>query len=635
MCGIAGAMSLDGSRISGLKRRLDTMSRLQEHRGPDGSDFWTDEKETIGLSHQRLAIIDLTDQGRQPMASDSGSVLVFNGEIYNYSEIRQKYEKVFRFRSASDSEAILAAYDSRGIDSVSQLEGMFAYAIWDPKIRKLFLARDRFGIKPLYFMQCEGVFYFSSEMKALLPFLQTVKTNNVALSRYFFFQNQGNGETLFEGIYELGPGEALTVESDGSIKRSTYWKMGAGEGWHQSEKKAVDKTKDLVTRSVRSHLVSDVKLGAYVSGGVDSSLVHALASELSGLPLPAFHGRFPGHPDFDESSFAQSAASRTNSSIHITEIFADDFVEVMPELVWAMDTPVAGPGAFPQFMVSKSASRHVKVVLGGQGGDEVFGGYARYLIAQLSATIWGAVHPGANKFESMPLSSLPQLVPRLRGYGPLLEKSLSKGGPVSGSERYFQILDRSSDFAGIVSPAFLDSSQIREEFEETFFSGASGRSYLQHMLDFDLKTSLPGLLHVEDRVSMAHGIESRVPLLDHRLVEFASSIPDSIKMKDAEPKRLLKKAFKNVLPQNILRRQDKMGFPVPLHSWMKSGPVREFVLDTLQSESAKSRPYLEDSGQLSLEVESGSFSRRDWALLNLELWQSEFHDKHHLGKFVS
>lgn len=607
------------------------MVELLRHRGPDGDGAWVDETSGVGLAHVRLSIIDLVS-GAQPIQSESGNVITYNGELYNYIELREEIGKHL-FRTGSDTEVILRAYEKWGEACVDRLRGMFAFAIWDAAKRRLFIARDRFGIKPFYYAVANGNFYFASEIKALLPFLPRVETDLSGLHDYFAFQFCLGEKTMFAGVRELKPAHCGSVDPDLHLKLRQYWEVHYDLDWAHDEAYFVDQVRARLADSVRVHLRSDVEVGAYVSGGVDSSLIAALAREIKPQErFQGFTGKFSVSESFDESRYARALAEENGIQLHEVDIGEDDFVANIANVIYHLDQPVAGPGSFPQYMVSKKVREHIKVVLGGQGGDEIFGGYARYLIAYWEQCIKGALDGTMNNgnFVVTYESIIPNLQ-TLRNYKPLIQEFWAEGIFDSRDHRYFRLINRSNTFGGIVDWSLFEGQRSPfEEFKEIFWGSNVGKeSYFDSMTHFDFKTLLPALLQVEDRMSMAHGIESRVPLLDHHLVELAATIPANIKFQNGELKRLLRVAFAQKLPQAIRERKDKMGFPVPLQVWMrKGGKVRAFLLDTFLSRRARERAYLSPGFDIEKLMErEGLFSRNIWAFLSLELWQQQFHDK--------
>jgi asparagine synthase (glutamine-hydrolysing) len=627
MCGIAGISHLEAQPISGLWPQLRVMGRLLRHRGPDGDGIWEHERGRVGFAHQRLSIIDLSECGAQPMTDRGGNWLVLNGEIYNYKELRAELGEE-HFVSRSDTEVVLLAYRKWGADCVTRLRGMFAFALWDEARQQLFCARDRFGIKPFYYATVGGVFYFASEAKALLPFLPSIETDTRALAEYLTFQFSIGEHTLFDGIKQLLPGHTLAVR-DGHIALNRYWDVRFEIDSDHSPAYFGRRLRELLEDSIRFHLRADVPVGSYVSGGLDSSLMYVLAREFDSGTRQAFHGRFAGLPDYDESRYAAAVVAKAGGELHVADITAHDFRRHLTDVIYHLDYPVAGPGSFPQFMVSRLASRHLKVVLGGQGGDEIFGGYARYLLAYFEQCIRAAID-GTYRNGNF-VVTIESVVPNLgllREYKPLMQEFWREGlfGPLD--QRYFRLVDRSSDMEEEIDWAALDKQRVYDDFSAIFNSAANVKkeAYFDKMTHFDFKCLLPALLQVEDRMSMAHGLESRVPLLDHPLVEFAATIPADVKFKDGNMKHLLKSVFANDWPAEIVERRDKMGFPVPLKEWF-GGELHGFVLDIVRGMAANPRPYLNADAVLRNFGKEGRFSRKLWGLLSLELWHQRFHDR--------
>jgi asparagine synthase (glutamine-hydrolysing) len=509
---------------------------------------------------------------------------------------------------------------------------MFAFALWDAKTCRLFVARDRFGIKPFYYYSDGKRFYFASEMKALVPFVANLDTDLDGLHDYFCFQFCLGERTLFAAIKQVQPAHCGYVELSGRIALHRYWEVHYDLDWDHTERYFVEKVRERLLDSVRVHLRADVEVGAYVSGGVDSSLVASLARELrSSHRFQIFNGRFMLDA-FNESRYAQALAEERGMVLHETDIGERDFVENIAKVIYHLDQPVAGPGSFPQYMVSRTVRDHIKVVLGGQGGDEIFGGYARYLLAYFEQCIRGALdgtmHGGS--FVVTYESIIPNLR-TLQQYKPLIQEFWADGIFDERDKRYFRLINRSNTLGNVVDWSHFQGSSSFEDFQAIYWGHNVGKeSYFDSMTHFDFKTLLPALLHVEDRMSMAHGIESRVPLIDHALVELAATIPANIKFQNGELKRLLRHAFADKLPAAILERKDKMGFPVPLQVWMRQGGrARELIMDTFSSQRATHRFYLAPGFEIERMIaKENMFSRNVWALLSLELWQQQFHDRH-------
>ena len=628
MCGIFGFVSGQGVGSDGARLLARGMDAIR-HRGPDGDGTWLNTRGNVGLAHVRLSIIDL-DTGAQPMRSPSGNCITYNGEIYNYLELRQELG-VENFTTHSDTEVILRAYERWGADCVTKLRGMFAFAIWDANRGELFIARDRFGIKPFYFARSGDTFYFSSEVKGLLGFMPTRQINRTALNEYFSMQFCLGEKTLLSDVRQLAPAHCGYVKPGGEPQLRRYWEVFYNLDWEHTEKYFTEELQRLLADSVDVHMRADVEVGAYISGGVDSSLIAAMArGTRSESRFQGFTGKFSLSEAFDESRYARAVARDHGMTLHEIDITEDDFVDNIDKVIYHLDQPVAGPGSFPQFMVSKLASQHLKVVLGGQGGDEIFGGYARYLIAYfeqcIKAALDGTIHNG--NFVVTYESIIPNLQ-TLRGYKPLIQEFFSSELWEPRDRRYFRLINRANTFGDVLDPESFDPMAAFEEFGEIYWGHNVGKeSYFDSMTHFDFKTLLPALLQVEDRMSMAHGLESRVPFLDHRLVEFAATVPANVKFANGELKRLLRLAFSERLPQEIRDRKDKMGFPVPLQHWLKSkGRAWEYICDILRSEKARHRSYLARPIDVDSIVGNQSvYSRNLWALLSLELWQRRFVD---------
>ncbi|MCF6199883.1 MAG: asparagine synthase (glutamine-hydrolyzing) [Hyphomicrobiaceae bacterium] len=628
MCGIAGIVSLSGAPIERLEHKLGVMGKLIAHRGPDDHGIWCSSKGNAGLAHRRLSILDLSPSGAQPMKGPNETAIVHNGEVYNYLELKDELKDKWPFRGHSDTESVLAAYAIYGDDFVTHLRGMFATAVFDEKNQKLVAVRDRFGIKPFYYAVIKDVFYFASEAKAIVPFLEQIETDPDALAQYLTFQYGIDELTLFKGIKQLMPGHLLTLK-DGSVQIRRYWDVDYKIDWDHSPQYFYRHLRELLDDSIDVHLRSDVPIGGYMSGGIDSSLISILAAKLSPKNRHCFHGKFTDHPGYDESDYARIAAKAASAELHQMDITSDDFRDNIENIIYHLDFPIAGPGSFPQYMVSQLAASKVKVVLGGQGGDEIFGGYARYLVAYLEQCIKAALD-GTSK-DGTYVVTLESILPNmgmLREYKPMMRQLWSEGLFGDLDQRYFRLIDRSADMTDEVDWSELDKEGVYQRFDAIFNNEMNVRdgAYFDKMTHFDFKCLLPALLHVEDRMSMAHGLESRVPLLDHRLVEFAATVPANVKFEAGNMKHMLKVAFNDTLPSELLERRDKMGFPVPLKEWF-ADDLKEFVQDIFSSKQAQSRAFMRSDKVLESFGNEARFSRKTWGLLSLEIWHQLFHDK--------
>ncbi len=632
MCGIGGIAGLSGPLGSNTEQDLELINRILAHRGPDGHAAWVAPHQKVGLAHRRLSIIDVGENntGSQPMHSEAGFSIVFNGEIYNYLELKRDLESSWVFRTSGDTETILAAYARWGDDCVQHFRGMFAFALWDERRQRLFCARDFFGIKPFYYTQAGGRLAFASECKALLPFLDEIATDPNALAEYVTFQYTLGDQTMFRGVKQLMPGHLLVVES-GQVKVRRYWDVRHVSDAGITPQRMREGLRDRVGDAIRLHLRSDVPVGSYLSGGVDSSLVAIMASRTGGAGHKAFHGRFLEYPGYDESRFAEQAAAKARSELFITDITAADFAANIGKVIYHLDYPVAGPGSFPQYMVSALAAKHVKVVLGGQGGDEMFGGYARYVIAYLEHCLNLALHGEYSDLSiPVPMQDLMPNLGMLREYVPLMRRTWGAGLFDPLARQYFRLVDRSSDLREEIDWAGMGirRDDMFGRFEAIFSDQANvpENSTFNAMTHFEFKCLLPALLQVEDRMSMAHGLESRVPLLDRPIAEFAAAIPESVKFHGGKMKYALRSTFDADLPDAIAQRRDKMGFSTPLNEWFQN-ELRDLVHDTFASTAARQRPYLNSDAIRAGLDEAHGFSRKTWGLLSLELWHQQFHDQ--------
>lgn len=629
MCGICGIYHFDRERqVDGaaLRRMTDTI----QHRGPD--DSGTLEDGNLGLGHLRLSIIDLSEAAHQPMCDESGRYwIIYNGEIYNYVELRQQLlDQGFALFSNSDTEVILRLYMQEGPSALEKLNGMFSLVIWDKQERTLFAARDRLGIKPFYYFKDENSFVFGSEIKAVLASgLLRAAVNPEGMADYLTFQFCLDEKTLFEGVRKLEPGCWLRLKSDGSLLVQPYWKLDFTVDSDHTAEYFETQLKRLLEDAVRIQLRADVPVGAHLSGGLDSSTITCLAASLLEQPIHTFSGGFKESERYDETRFARLAAAAAGSTHH--EIFpeAQDFVALMPRLMAAMDEPAAGPGIFPQLMVSQLAKENVKVVLGGQGGDEVFGGYTRYLVAYLEECIRGGIQ--GTQEDARYVVSFDTILPNLTqlgGYEPMLRHFWRDGLFDSQEARYYRLVDRGSEMKPLLSETLIlpgGGYDTLQAFSDIFNTGGL-KSYINKMTRFDLLTLLPALLQVEDRTSMLVSLESRVPLLDHRIVELAASMPPRIKFEGGRSKHIFRKVVSRLLPKPIIERNDKMGFPVPLSEWYQREPVRGFVRETLLSQKAKQRGWFRPEAVEPLLESERAFGRSVWGLLCLELWAQAYLD---------
>ena len=625
MCGLVAIIGRNGRKpdagiLGGMAARLT-------HRGPDDEGTW--HEGPVGFHHLRLSIIDLVS-GQQPMTRD-GVTIAFNGEIYNFVELRKELErKGVTFTTTSDTEVLLQSYLAWGTEFLCKLVGMFAFVMFDANKQRILAARDHFGIKPLYRFVGRDSILYASEIKALLAHPDvSAQVDDAGLEDYLTFQFTLGEHTLFRGVKKLLPAHFEYFElGDGLPQQKRFWEPSFEIDDSIDESAAVIRLREMLDDSVRMQMRSDVPVGAYLSGGLDSSTVTVLAAQHSSMPLQTFSGAFNEGPEYDETGYAKLVADSVGATMHKIIPGEQDFIDTLPNLMYSMDEPAAGPGLFPQYMVSKLAAEHVKVCLGGQGGDEIFGGYARYPIAILEQLMKSAMSGSSHRgTQGTSLSDFVGQLSSLQQYMPLVRRFFSNGLFDSFDRRYFALVDRSEGALAAYTPEY----RVRYSHERVFqrfkrqFDHPDTESDWNRMLYFDMTASLPALLHVEDRVSMSVSLESRVPLLDHRIVEFVASVSPSIKWKGGEMKYLFKRAIAPWLPKDVFERRDKMGFPVPLQIWAK-GHAKDFFCDVLLSRQCRERGLFDTRVVENLINKEAAFSRVLWGLLQLELWHQQHID---------
>ena len=626
MCGIAGFISKDRNAPVGEREiLLDKMCKIITHRGPDEQGAIVKERAALGM--RRLSIIDLKC-GQQPIFNENGNLaIVFNGEIYNFCELKKELESLgYRFKTNSDTETILHAFEEFGTKCLEKLRGMFAFAVWNFRDETLFLARDRVGKKPLFYSLTEkGNFVFGSELKVLLAHGEIEKrVDYAALDAYLSFGYVPEEFCIFQKIEKLQPGEFL-IFKNGEIRTEKYWDFAYEKTAEtKSEAEYVSELRRLVKEAVEVRLVSEVPLGAFLSGGVDSSAVVAMMSQISGVPVKTFSIGF-NEDTFNELKFARAAAKRFNTEHH-EFVVTPDLVEIVDELVWHFDEPFADSSALPTFMVSKMAREFVTVVLSGDGGDELFAGYTRY-----------ATDRKRSGFEKLPravrqnlLKPLSERLPHgFSGKNFLYNASLNRIDRYIDSISHFNQMRKNAlyapDFLTNLNGSFGKAAQTFREIAASIETG----NPVDNLLYLDSKTYLPAdILTKVDRMSMAASLEARAPLLDHKLIEFAARVPAELKLKGLETKYIFKKALEGVVPNEILYRE-KQGFGVPINEWINS-ELRERTRETLLEKRTLERGFFR-AKYIEMLLEEHAKNRRDhshalWILLMLELWHRRFVD---------
>ncbi len=630
MCGFA-TIHTSGKSVSERNIVIDNMIKSIKHRGPDGNGK-IEVSDQVIMGHCRLSVIDI-ENGSQPMKSLDGRFsLVFNGEIYNYIELGNHLKKSgINLITNSDTEVLLQLLIKEGIDGISKLNGMFSFIFHDRKNNSWIAARDQVGIKPLYYTQTEDELIFASEIKAFFehPHINA-KRSQKSLQQYLSFQLCLDDHTLFKGIKKIKPGHYFKGTGNKITSKNCYWNPSYKINNELTENQFIEKLRYLLSDTINLQVRSDVPLGGYLSGGIDSSLICALANEKINNPIPVFHGKFEEGPAYDESKYAKELVDYVNGCLFEAIPTGEDFVTQLPMLINSLDEPLAGPGLYPQYVVSKLAKEHVTVVLGGQGGDEIFGGYARYLIAYLEQALKGAIFE--TQEEGKHLVTLDSIVPNLailKNYKPLITHFFSKSIFSSMDVRYFHLIDRSQGIKSLLNKEMLDNFDFDELFTDfqKIFNHPDTLSYINKMTHFDQKTLLPALLQIEDRVSMSVSLESRVPLLDTRIIDLITSIPPPMKFQGGKTKNILKKAIRGIIPDSIIDRKDKMGFPVPLKEWMDGGIVRDFISDTLLSSKSINRGIYTSAALNQMIQDQGVGARQLWGALSLELWHNNYIDK--------
>ena len=610
---------------------LERMRDVIAHRGPDDVGIFIDGK--IGLGHRRLSIVDVAS-GHQPMTNEDDSLqITYNGEIYNHADYRDDLESHGHvYRTHCDTETILHLYEDHGDACVNYLRGMFAFAIWDAKKRELFIARDRLGVKPLYYVHTDdGSLYFGSEIKTLFEAgAITPELNFSALPDYLANHATSGEETLYKGVKRLLPGHTL-LWRDGKLEVKKYWDVSFSKIVDQgrSDKDYVAEWYELFRTSVRLRLMADVPLGMFLSGGIDSSAIAAVMSGMVDEPIKTFSVAF-AEREANELAYARIVAEAYKTNHHEVVVSPEEFFNALPRLVWHEDEPLAHPSSVALYFVSLLASQHVKVVLTGEGSDELLAGYGRYRKTILNLSfgkhyhnltpnvVRGALRSG---IQGLPTSKVRQkLLRSFLGVAPDIESIYFDNFAVFPLAMQGDLLSKSTlERIGGIDPY----AGVRAALEQT-----DADSLLDRLLYADIKTYLHELLMKQDQMSMATSIESRVPFLDHKLVEFTCSLPERLKLRGGTTKYILRESMKGVLPEAILSRS-KMGFPVPIGAWFR-GAYRSIIDEYLLSERAMSRGLFNSDFVRDLvhRHQSGveNHEERLWALVNFEIWQRQFFD---------
>ncbi|MDP8230823.1 MAG: asparagine synthase (glutamine-hydrolyzing) [Candidatus Gorgyraea atricola] len=636
MCGICGKVSLNtNANISeGLIRK---MCSVLAHRGPDNEGVYLGTpnhslrsgtgQARVGLGHRRLSVIDVSSRGHQPMGNEDGSIwLVMNGEIYNFSELRKDLEKKGHiFKSHTDAETIIHLYEEKGIDCLNDLRGGFAFTIWDEKKQRLFVARDRIGKKSVYYTYRNQTLIFASEIKAILKDPETsVEVNRGVVTDYLSYGYVPTPESMFKGIMKLPPAHFMIYEK-GNIKIEKYWELDFSKKNRLSEPECCKRIMDLLEEATRIRMISDVPLGAFLSGGIDSSAVVYMMSKLSSKPIKTFSIGFEDR-EYSELKFARQIADRFGTE-HKEYMVKPNAIEVLPKLVWHYNEPYADSSALPSYYVAKMTRQEVAVALNGDGGDECFGGYERFMAARFAEYLKIVPAP----FLRAIAGRLPESL-GLKDFRTRLKRFLLMASK-SYRERHYNWVSifRDSEKEELFSGAFKDEIKDRDSFAylDGAFDRCRSKDVVDKVMSADIRTNLlDDLLVKMDIATMANSLEGRSPFLDHRMMEFAATIPSSMKIKGTRLKYILKQALSDVLPKEILSR-GKMGFGVPIDRWFRD-ELKDYSHEILMSSKCINRGYFKKEGIKALldghcegRANNGA---RIWSLLNLELWHRMFVD---------
>jgi asparagine synthase (glutamine-hydrolysing) len=624
MCGICGIFLFD--KIQRVNREvLSDMNRQIAHRGPDDDGFFVDGN--VGLAMRRLSIIDIRT-GHQPLSNEDGSIwIVFNGEIYNHGELRKDLiSRGHRYRTQSDTETIVHLYEEYGKNCVQYLRGMFAFAIWDRTRRSLFIARDRLGIKPLYYRHQGETFLFGSEIKTILNYPHVrPEFNRGTLAEYLAFGYIAGEETMYAGINKLLPGHTLVLEEDKcALQIEPYWDLNIqSDDGNRPYEHYVSEYRERLEYCVSSHLMSDVPLGVFLSGGLDSSAVAALTTKIRQEPVQTFSVGY-GEQRFSELPYARIVAEHLCSQHHEVHVNWGDFFQTLPRLIWHEDEPIVWPSSVALYFVARLAREHVTVVLTGEGSDETLAGYTRYpwtLLNSRMDRVYRSMTPAGLRAL---LRSAIGLTPISAAYKRKLEHTFLGRDGASWPSFYFDNFYSAfsaSDQDELLTPDAKKSAGDPYAGSMHYWNGSSGH-LLHRLLYTDIKTYLVELLMKQDQMSMAASIESRVPFLDHALVEFTATIPAKYSTKGMAGKCILKSAVADLLPEAIMSRK-KMGFPTPWEYWLKGPQLEVLEQVLLEPRTLQRRLFRQEILQrFFAEHRSGArdHGSRIWRLLNLELW---------------
>ncbi|MCC5664229.1 asparagine synthase (glutamine-hydrolyzing) [Nostoc sp. CHAB 5784] len=638
MCGISGVIYKERNRCVSEKLITD-MTNSIKHRGPDDEGLYIDG--SVGLGHRRLSILDLSASGHQPMPYHNERFwIVYNGEIYNYLEIREELKhKGHQFYTGTDTEVVLAAYCEWGANCLHHFNGMWAFAIYDRANKELFFSRDRFGVKPFYYINDSEKFVFASEIKALVTVFPEYRKPNLAYIHHFLPSGSldDGEETFFVDIKALQPGHYAYLHTEtGNLQIHSYWELDTDkfrQSWHSGD--PIEQFRHLLSSSVKMQMRSDVPVGTCLSGGLDSSSIVCLASKFQESPIYTFSGLY-SDKDCDERSYVDSVNSLANTIPH--PVFPEpshDLINDLQRIVWHQDEPSAGPGLYTQYYVMKEARKHVKVLLDGQGSDELFAGYLPYfalrikdlLVNNSKNKVWGTISAYQTAFEVTRYWGMQWINPVL--------SNLVNHRLIKLANRITNIGFKTSVYARLSSeePSFFSQefeALVKDDkiqrFQPICFPEQLANTLYWHLV----QQSIPALLHYEDRNSMAFSIEARVPFLDHRIVEFALSLDSNYKIRGSWTKWILRQAMQDLLPREVTWRRSKLGYPTPFARWIRTAPHKNNIYDIICSESFINRNIVpRNTIEFYWQQHQEKNIDRSWLIyrwLTLELWYRQFID---------
>ncbi len=628
MCGINGVFNFSSQQIGNGDKLIEEMNHCVAHRGPDDNGRWSDRAKGVYFGHQRLSIIDLSPAGHQPMVNENGNAIIFNGEVYNYKDLKPLLPD-YHFKSGSDTEIMLELYSRKGHESLKHFNGMFAFAFWDNAKEQLMISRDRVGKKPLYYSIVNGVFAFASEIRSLLslPWIKA-EPDDEALYHFLTFNQCIAPTTLFKNIFKLEPGHLLTVSKDGIIQHEQYWDVEYNDAIYQSSFENLEEQLYIqLEKSVNYRMVADVPVGAFLSGGVDSSAIVAMMSKMTSSPIKTYSIGFEGQPDYDELLYARKISKRFNTEHFEKVVKPDDLVEFLPHIANIFDEPLADSTSIPIYFISQIARQQGTIVVQtGDGSDEIFGGYRAWLR-------YKKLYPWYHIYNSLPVfikKGVASSVAKTDDGSPkaeMLNRAAMNQEFFWGGAKAF----RESTKRNFLEPAWskkmegVNSYNVIRSVKEKFYNHKTKHKWLDDidwMCYLGFKQQIPNrYLHRMDRLGMAHSIEIRCPFLDFNLVNFALSIPSKYKLQNETPKYILKKSLERILDKETLYRK-KMGFCVPLREW--AGEIMiDYVEKNLKSFSANTGIFSEQGLRKHIqEIKSGNqnYTNNLWTIYFLMAW---------------